>query len=624
MNILFQVCGLLVIVILFVIYKRQKTLHLFRDQIFTVVMVNAICVLATDALSVVAIYYMSALPQMLVDAACKLYLCAMTCFGFSALFYVLVDAIDEKKRIKLLNIGFIVITLQLLSIIFSPIQIVNENGIIYTKWISVYLCYAYTLIYILSTIAIAFKCHFKNNRRRAIGILSWMCVELVAAVIQLLKPDFLVVAFAGALGILILYVMLQTPESNLDKQYDCFNSYSFDVFTKDRKDYDVKFCLLEIKIIDKKLMKESYFDPIKTPMKVINWISKHSKVLIFKNVDFSLILVSNDINELKMLLDEFQKFILPYKVENEISFVLVESSDYFENSVDLQHLIEFKHSTEITQKHISVIDEDTLTGYKQEILIADEVRKALDEDRVCVYFQPIYSFISNKFNTAEALVRVIDSNGDIMMPGKFIPICEKNGLILEVGNRVFEKVCEFIATHNTQQLGIEYIEVNLSVVQCENCDLASQIIDKMKEYNINTKLINFEITETGSVKTRIQLLENMNKLYGNGVEFSLDDFGKGESNLGYLIDMPVSILKLDMDITKAYKTNEKARNAIEHIVKLAHNIGIRVVAEGIENQEELDNFKRIGVDYIQGYVFSKPIPVNEYVEFLGTYNNYEL
>lgn len=621
MNILFQACGLLVIVMLFIIYKTQKSLHLYRDQIFTVVMINAIIVLMADALSVIAIYFRDSLPDVLVKISCKTYLSAMTCFGFSAFFYVLVDAIDEKKRIKLLRIGFFIIALQVAAVFATPIEIVSENGMIYTKWISVYLCYAFTIIYILLTIYIALAKLLKKNKRRAIAVLCWMLIEIVAAVIQLIKPDMLVVAFAGALGILILYVTIQTPESNLDKQYNCFNSYSFDIFVKDRKDYNKKFSLLEIKITDKKLLNEKFFDSLKTPAHIISWITKNSKVNIFKNVDYSLILTSDNVNDLKELASKFQAFTKPYKVENQLTFTIVENSDWFENSVDLRSLIEYTNNKQKeTQLPFLEISEEILKGYKEEVLIEEQVRKALLDNRVCVFFQPIYSFKTKKFDTAEALVRIIGDDGNIMMPGKFIPICEKTGLILELGKRVFERVCKFVSSNDMEKLGIHYIHVNLSVVQCENIELTKEIISIMEGYNIDNKFINFEITETGSIKAKNKVLDNMNELLSKGVKFALDDFGKGESNIGYLIDMPVSVLKLDMDITKAYNVNEKAKKTIQDIITLAHNIGITVVAEGIENQEELETFKKLGVDYIQGFVFSKPIPENDYLAFVAQRN----
>lgn len=621
MNILFQACGLLVILFLFIIYKTQKSLHLHRDKIFTVVMINALIVLAADALSVVAIYFRDSLPEILVRFSCKTYLAAMTCFGFSALFYVLVDAVSEKRRIKFLRVGFFFIAAQVAAVYATPIEIVSENGMIYTKWISVYLCYAFTIIYILLTIYIAISRLIKNNKRRAIAVLCWMLIEIVAAIIQLIKPDMLVVGFGGALGILILYVTIQTPETHLDKQYNCFNSYSFDIFVKDSKDYNKKFSLLEIRVTDKKLLNEKFFDPLKTPAHMITWIAKNSKVSIFKNVDFSLILTSKDVNELRELAVKFQAFTKPYKVENQLSFVIIEDSDYFENSVDLRSLIEFagkKHKE--LHDNVLEINEEILHGYKDEIVVEERVRKALVDNRVCVFFQPIYSFKTGKFDTAEALVRIIDEDGKIMMPGKFIPVCEKTGLILELGKRVFERVCEFVSTNDMEKLGLHYVHVNLSVVQCENNELTHEIISVMNKYHVDTKFINFEITETGAIKAKLKVLDNMNKLLSEGVKFALDDFGKGESNIGYLIDMPVSVLKLDMDITKAYNHNEKAKKTIQDIIKLSHNIGISVVAEGIENEEELENFKKLGADYIQGFVFSQPIPENDYIKFVTERN----
>lgn len=621
MNIYFQVCGLLVIILLFVIYKTQKNLHLYRDRVFTVNIINAICTLTFDALSVVAIYFESSLPTIVVDLACKLYLCSMVCSGYSALFYVLVGVINERKRMKIFRISTGVLAAQVLSIAFTPFQIVHDGNSIYTQGIAVYLCYSFTLIFIILTIITASAFSIKKNKRRGVAVLVWMGFWCVAAIIQLLNPDLLCVAFAGALGMLVLYVMLQTPESNMDKQYACFNSYAFDVYLKDRKEYNEKVAILEIGVRDKKLLKEPFFDPIKTPGKVISWISRHSDVLIFKNVDYSIYLVSDSVEKLQNLFNEFTNAFSQYNVGEILNFTTIKDSDLIENSVELQQISNYvRQSHGYENNQVLEITPAVIGDYKNELLIEEEIKKALLDDRIIVYLQPIYSFKSKKFDTAEALVRIVSESGEIIPPGKFIGVAEKTGLIVELGERVFKKVCLLIKKENLEEKGIKFIEVNLSVVQCENIELSDKIIEVIKSFDISPNMVNFEITESKSITSKDALLHNMEKLNENGIAFSLDDFGKGESNLGYLIDMPVSILKLDMDITKAYKSNKKAKHAIEQIVELAHNIGIKVVAEGIENEEELSIFEKIGVDSIQGFVFSKPIPVDEYLKFIEKKN----
>lgn len=140
----------------------------------------------------------------------------------------------------------------------------------------------------------------------------------------------------------------------------------------------------------------------------------------------------------------------------------------------------------------------------------------------------------------------------------------------------------------------------------------------MNKYGINSANINLEITEIGSILTRKILLKNMDELRDKGVSFSLDDFGNGESNLNYIIDMPVDIVKLDMNMTRAYFSSNKAQMVVEATLSMVHAMGLKMVAEGIENEYMLKTFEKLGVDYIQGYYFSKPLSQTEFIEYVDS------
>ena len=125
------------------------------------------------------------------------------------------------------------------------------------------------------------------------------------------------------------------------------------------------------------------------------------------------------------------------------------------------------------------------------------------------------------------MVRICRKDGKLLSPGQFIPIAEENGQIVDLGERVFEKVCYYLKNTNIIALGIHYIEVNLSVVQCEDPNLSKKLISIVQKYKVDPGLINLEITETASINAHKTLLENMNNLIDFGFTFSLDDFGKG-------------------------------------------------------------------------------------------------
>ena len=211
--------------------------------------------------------------------------------------------------------------------------------------------------------------------------------------------------------------------------------------------------------------------------------------------------------------------------------------------------------------------------------------------------------------------------GNIVPPGKFIPVAEESGLISLIGEIVFDKVCHFISKNDLRvRYGIQYVEVNLSVRQFENSNLAQSYIKIMEKYHLDASCINLEITETATIQTRKKLLENMHTLIDYGVKFSLDDFGNGECNLNYIVDMPVSIVKFDRDMSQAYFTSQKAKFVMEASMKMIHDMELAIVSEGVETKEQMETIAAMGIEYIQGYYFSKPLPEEEFLQFISVGN----
>ena len=252
--------------------------------------------------------------------------------------------------------------------------------------------------------------------------------------------------------------------------------------------------------------------------------------------------------------------------------------------------------------------------------MTQEILNALEEDRVVVYYQPIFSVEENHFTSAEALVRIIYREGSLIPPGAFIRIAESNGMIIDLGKRVFEKVCQFFQQNNPDDCGIQYIEVNLSVVQCADEKLADTYIEVMNSMKMDPRHINLEITESASLRAKRILISNMEKMIEYGIQFSLDDFGTGQSNLNYIVDMPVNIVKFDREMSQAYFANDKAKYVMDAAIHMIHGMGMKIVAEGIETEEQYEKMEEIKIDYIQGFYFSKPLPEREFLDFLQREN----
>ena len=352
---------------------------------------------------------------------------------------------------------------------------------------------------------------------------------------------------------------------------------------------------------------------------------------IFKTDDkeFTLVLESREALEraFRIIDERFQGSWLEFdKNRPNISlqpyYVKVPSGKVAKDAAEMLGMLKYFriHCMDSPENRVLVVDEANAAKKRAREEMLRTILVAMEEDRVEVFFQPIYATAEKKFVSAEALVRIRNTDGSIIPPGLFIPVAEETGMISKIGEHVFEKTCQFIKEHDIEQYGIAYLEVNLSVVQCESKTLAETYIGIMDKYQIDPKLVNLEITESASIVRKKTLLKNMNTLIDYGVSFSLDDFGNGQSNLNYIVDMPVKIVKFDRDMTQAYFENKKAQFVLKAAMNMIHDMHLHVVSEGVETAEQLAALEQLGIDYVQGYYFSKPIEARAFIEFLKVKN----
>lgn len=616
MNIQIQSSGLIILAFLYIFYKSNRTLQLYSEKIFRRTLYISIISLSLDILSLIVIDIMEQIPRILVITVCKLYLMSLILEAVSALSYVMTDLYSEKEHIRITRFLWLTALIQSFVVAFLPISVYKNETVAYTYGASVIMVYVFTIIHILSTVVVIFAFWNKINKRRRFAVGLWMFIWMVAAAIQYLNNSILIVGFASVVGMLILFVVMENPESNLDRRIGCFNSYALSEYSQNMFEKKNSFGLLEICLKGSDFQNSGEVTESELK-KIVSLAARYKQLYVFRNVN-DLIIISENVDalrdfsiELTDTADTRGKECIGH------SIVLVEHGEYFSRMEELFLFLSFIRSSAETTCSMYVADENAINKYHERTLVEQEISDALAEDRVEVYLQPIYSNIEKKFTSAEALVRIRKTDGSLLFPGSFIPVAESSGQIVGIGERVLEKVCDFLKNTNAVSLGIHYIEVNLSVVQCEMEELADRLIAIIEKYGIESSLINLEITESASVTSRNVLLRNMEKLIDYGFTFSLDDFGKGESNLMYVVDMPVSIIKLDYDMSKAFFSSPKAKHVVRAVVAMAHEMDLKLVAEGIETADEINGMYRESIDYIQGFYYSKPLPMLEFLSFIN-------
>ncbi len=248
------------------------------------------------------------------------------------------------------------------------------------------------------------------------------------------------------------------------------------------------------------------------------------------------------------------------------------------------------------------------------------VKHALENGLLEVYYQPIYSPDTGKFSSCEALVRLKDPQLGFISPAVFMPVSERNGSVLAIDRFVLDSVCDMIANSGAMDLGLDYVEVNLSIVDCIQINLAESILKTLGKYNVDTSRINFEFTETWDKDISSVMDDNIRKLTAAGCRFSIDDFGTGYSNLTRISTLPASIFKLDKSIVQSAFESETSYMVMYNMIKIIKSLGKEIVAEGVETGEQAKQIIKLGCDHIQGFFYARPMPKDRFIEFLEDNN----
>lgn len=353
----------------------------------------------------------------------------------------------------------------------------------------------------------------------------------------------------------------------------------------------------------------------KTGSTVFRFGSDQFCVVLNRNVE-NITTISEQIKE---------RFQHPWYDENEVPIMMSASVCCIncpEDAVSYRELIEvIDYSMSIAKKtrkgRITFAGDIDLDKIKRDKAIEHAVRLAIAKDDLMVYYQPIFSVTKGVYNSAEALVRLNDPALGWISPEEFIPISEKNGLIIEMGEIILDKVCHFIHEFNLSETSIEYIEVNISPVQMVQPNFAERAIAILEKHGVRPGQINMEITETATVNSAAAVTQNIQRLVEYGITFSLDDYGSGNANISYINKMPFKIIKIDKYLIWDSFKNSTAGITLEYTIGMLNALKLHIVAEGVETEEMKKQLTDFGCHYMQGWYYSKAVPGNEFVALLG-------
>lgn len=491
------------------------------------------------------------------------------------------------------------------------------------------LLYIISIIYYIVALVQAVVHRAALKKAQVATVQLYTAMNIVAILIEMFTRSLLVAQFVASLAILLIYFSMENPEDYSDKKLGIFNRDGFVLRLTGMLDKKKGFRVLGVPIQGLKYLNDTLgVDNYDLLLKEIAEFFAHvggvKNVFRMSNSRFAIIYKDDSFAE-ECLIDTIQnRFERPFylngmSISLEAPMAVIhypEDAQTIENLIDLLDYVMNEAAT--SDEHVILrANEALLNKKRREGQILRAMKDALREERFEVFYQPIYSVKKERYTAAEALIRMPNTDIGFIGPDEFIPIAERNGMILEIGEFVFRSVCEFMVKEKIWEKGIENIHVNLSVVQCMQEKLAQNFLDIMEGYELPCNRIHLEVTETAAVVSSECLSSNMNKLVENGVQFSLDDYGTGFSNATSLIQYPYNTIKIDKGVVWAAMENTNAMKVLTHSVAMIKSLEMNIVAEGVETIEQANELSNMGCDYFQGYYYSKPVNSADFVDLLN-------
>ncbi len=632
-NIDYDVAAIILLLIIAIFYFYKSNLLNLNSKIFGVFLIVAILDVLLDIISVYTISYASSIPLWINLVVNILYFLLQFSLIFMFMIYcmALVGFFNRDNSKKILALSApALLPLDLVfsspfnnSIFYFDEQMNYQHGPLYN---ALYLFIAYFIF-----VGMFFVIYYRKRLRKmqfAI-IVSYIVVFFIMMGIQYHFPTYLVTGASASLFLLTMYLTLQNPDSYLDIMTGLFGRKAFlltvTALLKGKSEFDlVLIDLNNLKFVNNVFGIKSGDSLIIQIASFLEQLCSHKYVFRINGDQFAVLVMKDASNIIQMIQKRLNQGFFAGDAEILLAFRICKMpiSKYASTPEEILTLVE---STFVLLKKKGgnvclELDPKTVDVIHRDFAVESALRNAIANKTLEVYFQPIISCDTGLPYSAEALLRLNDPELGFIPPDEFIIIAEQKGLINTVGEIVIEKSCAFLSQNRLWEWGIQLVHINLSTVQCMDIHLTEQILSTIEKFNLPDGILNFEITETAAIASQNQLLSTMNELLDNHISFSMDDYGSGFSNNKNLTVFPFDAIKLDKEMLWSCEENPKAYVLYQNVVNMIRQMSMKVIAEGVETEEQANMVKSIGVNYIQGYYYSKPLPPNDFLSYLRRFN----
>lgn len=631
----YDIAALVYLLVIFLLLRRFKDISTESNKAFRLLLWSGILTTIFDLLGVLVLVYSNHVPVALNYAIQILYMLFLYGCGLSYyhLTYTMVSpfrksSVSRKILISLVSIvdvGFL-ITSPFTKLVFY-LEPQSDGTYSYHHGPVLYVLYGIAVFLMILCLYDALRYHRLLTKAQHRTVYTWTIACIAAMAIQVIFVGVNMICFAISISSLLAYFALQNPQDYEDKLTGLNNASGFSHVLSSyfRRGDKLSFICIEYNNFEytKQLFGEE------TLNRIIVKLSRRLQTIAVKSSIFHPSenrFVINMPHLSENLHDMVNKVINmsdePIMIDGaQMKYIPTICVIHFPESVsyaeDVPETIDYalkETAQTVGPRSYYEVRESAIIKNHRESAVAHILQRAITNDEFKLAIQPIYRAQDRSIICAEACARLEDNTLGCINPEEFIPIAEKNGMIIRLGQLVLETVCRFIETNLQNGISVDFISINLSPVQCLQPDLADSIISTIKRHNIDPSMIAFEITPDAAKNSLETLVPNMRRLTDFGVMFLIDRYTINLSAAAFLSALPFKGIKIAKEMVMAAYHNGEILSALKNVIATFKQANFKVVAIGIETKDISESFTVLGCDYLQGFYLSKPLSKDEFLE----------
>lgn len=617
---------LAVIAICFTVLLLLKTSYVSRSRNLGI-FINIIVVLVLAA--VVNIVYNSLLIQKDPNLYVAVYILRLVyqtmLFNIFCLFNLYITQISGMKHSKAQTVAIVSVVLMFVLVLGDVILTSLGHGFMILEDGSIKQRANFFMIgYIAYIIILASLMYYTKDmlyKRVVYGIYGTMALSLAIRIAQIAldRTSLTTMTFVFPM-IAMFYVMHSTPYNVVMGTVDV---RAMEDMVRSMYERKVPFVVMSLLLAE---YDEAGQDiPIEIQAQIRKFaVDYFKKAVLFQIGKGRLMLVYSKRNNpnyevgIKKIMDNFYKQFNRFQKSYKI--VIVESIDEISRKNDYVNLVRNIEGNMLLNTERRVTQDDVDRFNRDEYILRELSdiyhNHDLNDPRVLAYCQPVLDLCTNEFNTAEALMRLKLEKTGMIFPNEFIPIAERNGFIHVLTEIILNKACQNIRKLTQNGFRIDRVSVNVSVMELKDDSFCNDIIRIIEKNGILGERIAIELTESCSESDSVIVKEKIEELRAQGIHFYLDDFGTGYSNMERLMELPFDIIKFDRSMVTASRVNERSGKIVDNLAHMFKDTGFSVLFEGVEDEEDVERCRNMFASYLQGYRYSKPIPIEQVEAFL--------